>query len=671
MLAKTRTDKDMKIVIIGGNAAGLSMLAQTRRHTEAQIIVLERGTHVGYASCGLPYYVGGTIKERTDLLPLDPAVVHARFGADVRTEHEVLRIDTTERRLEVRTRVDGNVYQLSYDKLVLATGAKAIVPSIPGANLSGVFTLQTVGDVDAIREWMSQRKVRHVTVIGGGFIGIEAAENFRKLKIPVTLIERAQQLLSVADPEISNVLHQHMVAHGTEILLDQTVTLIEQQVGSLAITLARGAPRTTDMVIMAMGVTPETSLARSAGISIGETGAVAVDQFLRTSAPNVYAIGDAIELRCAVSGHPSRIALAGPVGRQARIAAAHLAGKSIRGYRGEVGTFICKAFDLAVGSTGLSETRLKQLGLPYQSIFLPLDNHARFYPGLKPLYLKIMFNPTSGAILGAQAIGEDGVDKRIDVLATAIAAHMTMDDLEYLPLSYAPSFGAPRDAINLAGALGASMLRGEKKVIRPNEIRPGMCIVDIRDPAEYEIGSIPGAVHLSLDELRARVNELPRGVPLVVVCQVGLKANAAQRFLELNGFDAYSLLGGYSAWKIVHYIPPVLPEAANAPFIDSAEAIPEESTARSNLVAWTGSSNDELDVRGMSCPGPIVKVRQRIVGLDHGQRLKIYASDPAFAADFKAWCKRSGHTIVDLHQAPGECIAICEKGTAASATHAV
>lgn len=669
MLAKTEINNDTKIIVVGGNAAGLSVLSQLRRHTEAEITLLERGPHIGYASCGLPYYVGGTIRDRNALLPLEAESLQRRFGAVVRTRHEVVAIDPSAKLVQVKDLSDDTSYCLRYDKLVLTPGARAIVPSIAGTDLPGVFTLQTVTDVDAIRDWLSQRPIRHVTVVGGGFIGIEAAENLRRLNLPVTLIERAHHIMGIVDPEISNVLHRHMVAHGTEILLGQTVTRIDSNGRSLKIVLDDHSERTTDAVVLAIGVAPETTLARQAGLKLGSTGAITVDEFLRTSDPDIYAIGDAVEIRCAVSGQASRVALAGPLARQARIAAAHLCAKPMRGYRGELGTFICKAFDLAVASTGLSEMRLKQLQLPYQKVFLPLENHVRFYPGLKPLFLKILFHPSSGTILGAQAIGEDGVDKRIDVLATAITAGMTMANLEELPLSYAPSHGAPRDAINLAGALGAGIVRGAKKVVHPEEIKPGMLVLDIRDVAEYEIGTVPGAIHIANDELRARIAELPTNVPIVVCCQVGLKANAAQRFLELRGFDAYSLMGGYTAWKLFHYVPQPLAEAANAPFIDEGIEQAEASPAVSAISMQRAASADELDVRGLTCPGPIVKVRQRIVALDHGQRLTIYASDPAFPADFKVWCKRAGHTILNLSQSPGECVAVCEKGTAAAPAH--
>lgn len=428
----------------------------------------------------------------------------------------------------------------------------------------------------------------------------------------------------------------------------------------------------TDMVILALGVEPQTSLPQRAGIRLGSSGGIQVDRFLRTSDADIYAIGDAIEGRCAISGEAIRGALAGPISRQARTVAAHLFGEPTAAYEGEIGTFICKVFDLAVGMTGLSEKRLQQLKYNYAKVFLPLSNHAHFYPGVKPLYLKVLFCKESGKLFGAQAVGEDGVDKRIDVIATALKAGFKLEDLESLALSYAPSYGAPRDAINFAGAVGAGIIRGDKKIVYPEDLPssdPGTLIIDIRSADEFEIGAIPGAIHIADDEIRARVHELPCSRRLIVCCQIGLKANAIQRFLALEGFDAYSLMGGYVAWKLIHQKPTPLPRAANEDYYLAKTAevsLPAKLVPRMSIGSENSDVHSELDVRGLSCPGPIVKVKQRMGTLDPGQRLKIYASDPAFAADFKVWCRQSGHALIDLSVSPQGSIAICEKGAASA-----
>jgi len=613
--------------------------------------------------------LSGTIRERDTLLPLSPSSFAQRFGVDVRAQHEAIAIDRDNKMIEVNA--SSGRYFLRYDKLVLALGTKAIKPKIPGVDLPNVFTLQTLSDLDKISDSLAQPQLRHVCIIGAGFIGLEVTENLRKRNLSVTLIERAPQVLSPVDPEIATVVYKHLIAHGVEVRLGKSVTAFQSDADALRLTLDDTSSLRTDMVILALGVEQQTALPRSANIQMGSTGGIRVDGFMRTSDVDIYALGDAIEGLCAISGEPSRGALAGPISRQAKTAADHLFDIPTAAYAGEIGTFICKVFDLAVGMTGLSEKRLTQLQFPYAKIFLPLSNHAHFYPGVKSLYLKILFCQTSGKIFGAQAVGEDGVDKRIDVIATAIKAGMRMEDLESLPLSYAPSFGAPRDAINLAGAMGAGIIRGEKKVVYPEAIPAAdanTLILDVRSADEFQIGSIPGAIHMAEDEVRARVHELPRTLRLVLCCQIGLRANALQRFLTLEGYDAYSLMGGYLAWKLIFHKPVPLPIAANEDYLDSkAEIISSaKSTQDVSDKAESHESNGQLDVRGLSCPGPIVKIKKRMGDLPHGQRLTIYASDPAFPADFKVWCRQGGHALINLSVSPSGCIAVCEKGNAPS-----
>lgn len=657
-----------RIVVIGGNAGGTSFVAQARRRSQTDIIMIERGPHIGYASCGLPYYLSGTIPERGTLLPLSPSLFAKRFGVDVRTQHEVIAIDPDNKMIEIADRESGR-YFLRYDKLVLALGTKAIKPKISGVDLPHVFTLQTIADLDKISDCLAQPQLRHVTIVGAGFIGLEVAENLRKRNLRVTLVERASQVLGPVDPEISSVVHGHLIAHGVDIRLRKSVTELASDDGVLRVTLNDQTSLRTDMVILALGVEPQTALPRSANIQMGTTGGIRVDGFMRTSDADIYALGDAVEGRCAISGEPVRGALAGPISRQAKTAADHLFEIPTAAYAGEIGTFICKVFDLAVGMTGLSEKRLKQLELTYGKVFLPLSNHAHFYPGVKALYLKILFCQESGKIFGAQAVGEDGVDKRIDVIATAIKAGLRMEDLESLPLSYAPSFGAPRDAINLAGAMGAGIIRGEKKMVYPEDISSSdasTLIVDVRSSDEFEISAIPGAIHIPEDEIRARIHELPFTQRVVICCQIGLKANAIQRFLALEGFDAYSLMGGYVAWKLIHHKPSSIPIAANEDYIDAKPkvSLPTNLVQEISVAAEGQDPNGQIDVRGLSCPGPIVKIKQRMGALPSGQRVTIYASDPAFPADFKVWCRQAGHAIINLSVSPNGCVAICEKGLA-------
>lgn len=657
-----------RIVVVGGNAGGTSFVAQARRRSQAEMILIERGPHIGYASCGLPYHLSGTIRERETLLPLSPEQFAKRFGVDVRTQHEVIAIDRDNKRLEIADSVSGR-YFLSYDKLVLALGTQAIKPNIPGVDLPQVFTLQTIADLDKMTARLAQAQLRHVTIVGAGFIGLEVTENLRKRNLNVTLIERAPQVLGPVDAEIAGVVHRHLIAQGVDVRLNTSVIALSADGDRVRATLDDATSLRTDMVVLALGVAQQTALPRSANIAIGSSGGIRVDGFMRTSDADIYALGDAIEGRCAISGEPARGALAGPISRQAKAAADHLFDIPTTAYTGEIGTFICKVFDLAVGMTGLSERRLKQLAFSYGKVFLPLSNHAHFYPNVKALYLKVLFCQESGKILGAQAVGEEGVDKRIDVIATAIKAGMSMEDLESLPLSYAPSYGAPRDAINLAGAMGAGILRGEKKVVQPEDIHCAdahTVILDVRSADEFEISHIPGAIHIPESEVRARVHELPRTQRIILCCQIGLKANALQRFLTLEGYDAYSLAGGYVAWKLIHHQPAPLPIAANEDYVDpSAGQAASEPSSPSPSPQDDNQAETQLDVRGLSCPGPIVKIKQRMGALPSGQRLTIFASDPAFPADFKVWCQQAGHALINLSVSASGCVAVCEKGMAA------
>jgi NADPH-dependent 2,4-dienoyl-CoA reductase/sulfur reductase-like enzyme/rhodanese-related sulfurtransferase len=679
-------------VVVGGHTGGTSFLSQARRFSDhVHITLLERGAHVGYVSCGLAYYAGGLIPDRATMLPMRPATLERRFGIEAKVQHEVTGIDRAGKRVAVRDLAQDISYHLPYDKLVLAPGATALWPDHVERGLPGVFALRRIHDADGIIQWIEQQQPQHATVIGAGFIGLEAAENLRRRGLAVTVIERAAHVLPRIDAEMAALLHQHLAAHDVELKLRTTVARVGMNSRSLLVQLSDGSSLHTDMVVLALGLKADTALAESAGLAIGNLGGIEVDEYLRTSDPDIYALGDAIQTRCAISGIDSLCQLAGPIGRQARVAAGHMFGGTTP-YRGSRGTFACKVFDRAIAMTGLSEKQLKASGWNYGKVFLPSTQHVTYYPGAKALFLKLLFDRDSGRVLGAQAIGEDGADKRIDVVATAIAADLTVEDLEYLELCYAPPYGAPKDAVNMAGAMAAGVRRGQKRVLYPEELdgrHDDLVVLDTRSADEYAASCIPGSVNIPDEEVRKRVAELPRDKRIAIVCQIGIKANNVQRFLELQGYEAYTVMGGYTAWMMAMDRLPAPTRADGTPAVDTAGQAPdrrartdrrERTERRMNVGAapnqlerragvdrrqlvvrrqpWDGA---ELDVRGLCCPGPILKVREQMTGLSAGQLLRVQASDPAFAADLESWAKRTGVRVVYVASAPNHSVAICEK----------
>lgn len=561
-----------KIVIIGGVAGGASAAARARRLSEtAEIIVLERGEHVSFANCGLPYHIGGDIKQREALLLQTPLSFKRRFNVDVRTFHEVVAIDPQARLLTVKMWPSGETYQESYDKLLLSPGAAPVVPPIPGLDNPATFALRNVPDMDRIIAALDSRKPAHATVVGGGFIGLEMVEALHQRGIKVTLLELAAQVMAPVDPEMANILHHELVQQGIDLRLNRGLTAVTQGVspeadrdatgsceqgsdnGDLTLQLSSGETLMTDMLILAIGVKPEVRLANAAGLVLGASGGIKVDASMRTSDPHIYAVGDAVETPEFVTGKPGVIPLAGPANRQGRMAADNMLGRDIS-YTRTQGTAICKVFDLAVASTGLNEKRIKALGLAYEKIYVHPASHASYYPGAHPVSFKLLFDPQNGRILGAQAVGKDGVDKRIDVLAVAMRAGLTVMQLEELELTYAPPFGSARDVINQAGMVAANVINGDEVVCHSEDIlalTADQLLLDVRNPGELtSIGQIPGAINIPVDELRQRLSELPTDKEILVTCQVGLRGHVACRMLRNAGFKARNLSGGVKTFQM-------------------------------------------------------------------------------------------------------------------------
>ena len=546
----------MKLLIIGGVAGGASAAARARRLSEeAEIVLFERGPDVSFANCGLPYFVGGTIADRTKLLVTTPERLRSRFALDVRTQSSVEAIDRKAKTIRVRELPTGREYSESYDKLILAPGATPLRPPIPGIDLPGIHTLRNLQDSDRIKQRIDDG-VKQAVVVGAGFIGLELVENFVKRGIDTTVVELQDQVLPPFDQEMTAPILKTLVAHGVHVLLSQSAEAFEQVPAGLVVRLKSGQRLPAQLVILGVGVRPENKLAVDAGLEVGPRGGIRVNEFLRTSDADIYAVGDAIEVKDFVSGDATQVPLAGPANRQGRIAADNIFGRTVR-YRGTQGTAIVGVFDHAAAMTGASEKSLRRSNRPFRKVYVHPSHHAGYYPGAEQMTLKILFHPDTGKLLGAQAVGGAGVDKRIDVLAVAIQAGMTVFDLEEMELAYAPQFGSAKDPINMAGFVAGGMLRGDHPQVdietilaAPDDERD--FLLDVRTPIEFSAGHIPGAINIPVDALRSRLGELPKDKQIAAYCQVGQRGYLATRILLQKGFTAQNIAGGYKTFQLFH-----------------------------------------------------------------------------------------------------------------------
>jgi NADPH-dependent 2,4-dienoyl-CoA reductase/sulfur reductase-like enzyme/rhodanese-related sulfurtransferase len=553
----------MKVIIVGGVAGGASCAARLRRLDEqAEILMVERGPYVSYANCGLPYHVGGLIEQESSLLVATEQMFRDMFAIDCRTQCEVVGISAAQKTVELKNHVTGVVTTEKYDKLVLSPGAAPIRPPLPGIDLPGIFSVRTVPDARNIRQWLDQEdqadrsgmdkytafqtvtKPRRAVVVGGGFIGLEMVENLVHRGLAVTLIERLNQVMPPLDPEMACLVQRYLVKHDVRLELNDGVAGFRQcSDGSLEVLTGSGTCHPADIVILAIGVRPEVELAKMAGIEIGQRGGIRVDDQMRTSDPDILAVGDAVEVRDFVTGQWTLIPLAGPANRQGRIAADVIAGRDSR-YRGTQGTSICQIFEGTIAQTGVSEKVLVQTGeVDFEKIYLYANSHAGYYPGAKMLAIKVLFRKSDGRLLGAQVLGEDGVAKRIDAFAMAIQARLTIYDLEESELSYAPPYGSAKDPINFAGMVAANILRGDMPLTHWDSV-DGAFLLDVRNPSELAVESVPGAFHIPLPQLRSRLDELPRDREILIICRSGGRAYYATRILLQNGFKARNISGG-------------------------------------------------------------------------------------------------------------------------------
>ncbi len=546
----------MKVVIVGGVAGGATAAARIRRLDEqAEILVFERSGFISYANCGLPYYIGDVITDPEELTLQTPESFYDRFRVQMKVRHEVTAILPEQKRVRVKNLETGEEFEESYDKLLLSPGARPTQPRLEGVDLDRVFTLRTVEDTLRVKDFVNKENPRSVVMAGGGFISLELAENLRHLGLDVTIVQRPTQLMNPFDADMAAFIHSEMRRNGVQLALGQTVEGFEARDGGVDVLLKDNAPLHADMVVLAIGVTPDTALAKDAGLTLGLKGTILVNDRMETSVPDIYAVGDAVQVRHLVTGLDSVISLAGPANKQGRIAADNICGRDSR-YEGSLGSSVIKLFDLTAASTGVNETNAKKAGLEVEKIFLSPMNHAGYYPGGETMTMKVVFEQETYRLLGAQIVGGAGVDKRIDVLATAIQNHMDVRDLQNLHLAYAPPYGSAKDAVNMAGYMAENLSDGTVKQFHWHDVdslpRDGsVVLLDVRTPGEFRRGHFDGAVNIPVDELRERMGEIPRGKPLYINCQSAIRSYIACRILTQNGFDCYNLSGGYRLYDVI------------------------------------------------------------------------------------------------------------------------
>ena len=650
------TATKQKYLIVGGVAGGATAAARMRRLSEdAEIILFEKGKYISYANCGLPYYIGGVIEERERLFVQTPEAFGKRFNIDVRTESEVIAIDVVAKRVAVRT-ADGEEYEESFDKLLLSPGASPVVPPLAGIQSEGIFTLRNVSDTDRIKQYITERRVRRAVIVGGGFIGLEMAENLKHAGAEVAVVEMAPQVMGPIDYSMAALVHEHLEQQGVKLYLEQAVESFSRDNEELTVHFKSGINLHADMVLLSIGVRAETRLAESAGLRIGEMRGIWVDEYLQTSVADIYAVGDAIEYPHPITGKPWLNFLAGPANRQARIVADNMVlGNHVK-YEGAIGTAIAKVFDLTVASTGLPAKRLKQMQIPYLSATIHNGAHAGYYPGSLQMDIKITFSPADGRLYGAQIVGYDGVDTRINQYALAIKNGATVEDLTRLEHAYAPPFSSAKDPVAISGYVAGNILSGKMQPLYWRELQQAetdnVTLIDVRTPDEYALGTIPGAINIPLDDMRERMSEIPADRPVWLFCGVGLRGYLASNILKANGYkDVRNLIGGLKTYK-----------AATAKL-----PIPEGFDIKENTNKTTNTTDDsnmkviKVDACGIQCPGPILKMKQAMDELSAGEHLEIRATDAGFLRDAEAWCRSTGNRFVGKRSEGGIHVVEVEK----------
>lgn len=658
----------MKYIIVGGVAGGATAAARIRRLTEdAEIVLFEKGEHISYANCGLPYYIGGVIEDRDRLFVQTPEAFGKRFNIDVRILSEVTAIDAEAKQVTVHT-ADGKEYVESYDKLLLSPGASPVVPPLEGIDSKGIFTLRNVSDTDRIKAYMAEHKVKRAVIVGGGFIGLEMAENLKHAGAQVAVVEMANQVMAPIDFSMAALVHEHLQQQDVRLYLEQAVEGFSREGDELTVHFKSGVSLKADMVLLSIGVRAETRLAQTAGLKIGEMRGIWVDEYLQTSHEHIYAVGDAIEFPHPITGKPWLNFLAGPANRQARIVADNMVLGNRLKYEGSVGTSIAKVFDITVAFTGLPAKRLKQMEIPYLSATIHSGSHAGYYPGSRQMDIKITFSPSDGRLYGAQIVGYEGVDTRINQYALAIKTGATVDDLTRLEHAYAPPFSSAKDPVAISGYVAGNILAGKMTPLYWRELEQAdttkVILVDVRTTDEYALGTIGGAVNIPLDDLRERMGEIPTDVPVWLFCGVGLRGYLASNILKANGYrDVRNLIGGLKTYRAA-----TAKLVAPADFDTAADSHSSEAAVHYNHSCETsvcegGKTVVRVDACGIQCPGPILKMKQAMDGLAPGEQLEVRATDAAFPRDAEAWCRTTGNRFLGRHSESGVYIAMIEKTT--------
>ena len=655
-----------KYVIVGGVAGGAGTAARLRRLDEkADIIMFERGEYISYANCGLPYYSGNVITERSRLFVMTPEKFKQSLNVEARVLSEVVSINRKEKSVHVRNLKDNSEYDERYDTLILSPGAAPIKPPIPGIDNPAIMSLRSVTDIDHIKEKIDEPATKRAVVVGGGFIGLEMAENLKERGLEVSVVEALEQVMNVIDYDLAAEVQQHMRSKGVNLYLKDGVSAFEKHGSLITVRLASGTLIDTDLVILSIGVRPDTAFAKEAGIALAKNGAIKVDQYFTTNDKNIRAVGDAIEFASPLTKSEITVPLAGPANKQARLCADNIVNGNKRPYGGTIATSIAKIFDLTVASTGLTEKSLRRAELPFREAVTHAGSNAGYYPGSKQMTLKVLYHPTTGKVWGAQAVGYVGVDKRIDVISALIGKEGTVHDLAEFEQAYAPPFSSAKDPTNMVGFIGENVLDGLSDTITWEEAAEkkaaGAFMLDVRSPDEFALGNIEGATNIAHTDLRNRLADVPKDKEIVINCAIGLRGYLAERTLRQNGFTkVYNLTGGFKTWEVAMRERELLANRGKGPIVvpGTPSVLNEDGSFRKPAQGKLF----EVDACGLQCPGPIIRLKKEIDKLEQGDRLSIKASDPGFAADVQSWCALTGNDLVSLVTKEGNVIAVVGKG---------
>ncbi|MFV0553291.1 MAG: FAD-dependent oxidoreductase [Mangrovibacterium sp.] len=641
----------MKYLVIGGVAGGATVSARLRRLDEqAEIIIFEKGEHISYANCGLPYYIGDVIKNRGNLLLQTPESFKARFNIDVRVFNEVVSINAAEKEVAVKNSITGESYTESYDKLILSPGASPVIPPIPGIQHPKIMTLRNVADTDRVKEQVTNGKAKTAIVVGAGFIGLEMAENLHQLGMSVSVVEAGNQVMNPIDYDLAIELHEQFKQQGVGLYLGQAVKkFTELPSEEIQVELQDGTELAADVVIFSIGVKADSALAKTAGVETNERGMILVNEHLETSVPDIYALGDAVLSTNRLTGKMQPFFLAGPANKQARILANYLVKNKEAKFKGAIGTAIAKVFDLTAAVTGLSEKAAQQAGIEHLSSTIRIGSHAGYYPGAAQMLLKIVFTP-DGEVLGAQAVGAKGVDKRIDMIATAIGLSATIYDLQEIEQAYAPPYSSAKDPVNQVAFNAENIMDGLVKVINLDEMKnraAEVFVLDVRTPQEFQLGAIEGAVNIPVDEIRTRISEIPTDKTIYLYCKAGMRGYVASRMLmQLGVSEVFNLQGGYDSYKL---------------YIKNQENHMAQAQKKS-LMSKSIVVNKTLNACGMQCPGPIIKLKEATSGMLEGEVLEVKASDAGFYNDVASWCHMTKNELLGVEKKDGVIVAQIRKG---------